>query len=308
MLKSHQRQGRHWETLNISFVEIFYFQGQFQLIRKDLDQNKPLCPVFFLLKLSINCRALSLSQQFPANTRPESTPEDTGGHTGSLSTNVTQSTTSYFYQSDKLFRKSSIKLEKCWPDDGSTRNLRSEFGERDSPVGVVFVIRPDHWEIVLHGTGLHTIIHVRETKQYRQILTRTSLGVLHTTPHYCGTYCVEMVFLFPAPLSISVCWGPDRVAAQSTYAVTLESWETTKWNLCSLSLQFRNSNISHSSSLTPWQLLVNLKYFYTTFIVIRQLLEFVKITDIVSRIPRNWGTEGEWERDQMSRFIAVCLP
>ena len=127
-------------------------------------------------------------------------------------------------------------------------------------------------------------------------------------PHYCGTCCVEMISLFPAPLSISVCWGPDRVAAQSTYAVTLESWETTKWNLCSLSLQFRNSNISHSSSLTPWQLLVNLKYFYTTFIVIRQLLEFVKITDIVSRIPRNWGTEGEWERDQMSRFIAVCLP
>ena len=29
--------------------------------------------------------------------------------------------------------------------------------------------------------------------------------------------------------------------------------------------------------------------------MIRQLLEFVKITDIVSRIPRNWGTEGERE-------------
>ena len=302
MLKSHQRQGRHWETLNISFVEIFYFQGRFQLIRKDLDQNKPLCPVFFLLKLSINCRALSLSQQFPANTRPESTPEDTGGHTGSLSTNVTQSTTSFFYQSDKLFRKSSLKLEKCWPDDGSTRNLRSEFGERDSPVGVVFVIRPDHWEIVLHGTGLHTIIHVRETKQYRQILTRTRLttvvlNVLRWYPYF--------QLLSPSRyVGALTGWRPSQP--------TLLRWRAEKQQneiyALSLSLQFRNSNISHSSSLTPWQLLVNLKYFYTTFIVIRQLLEFVKITDIVSRIPRNWGTEGEWERDQMSRFIAVCLP
>ena len=32
---------------------------------------------------------------------------------------------------------------------------------RGEPVGVVFVIRPDHWEIVLHGTELGTIIHVR---------------------------------------------------------------------------------------------------------------------------------------------------
>ena len=128
----------------------------------------------------------------------------------------------------------------------------------------------------------------------------------------------------PSLLWYLLCWDGIPISSSSLHLGMLGPWQgggpvnlrcyagelrnNKMKSMLSLSLQFRNSNISHSSSLTPWQLLVNLKYFYTTFIVIRQLLEFVKITDIVSRIPRNWGTEGEWERDQMSRFIAVCLP